>query len=82
MLNERGFRILAALDAVAGEYDATPAQVALAWLCAHGITAPIASATSLVQVEELVGFADIELRSDAVARLDAASEGGAAPPAW
>jgi aryl-alcohol dehydrogenase-like predicted oxidoreductase len=82
MLNERGFRILAALDAVAGEYDATPAQIALAWLCAHGITAPIASATSVPQLEELVGFAEIELRSDAVAKLDAASEGGAPPPAW
>jgi aryl-alcohol dehydrogenase-like predicted oxidoreductase len=82
MLNERGFRILAALDAVAAEYDATPAQVALAWLCARGVTAPIASATSVSQVEELVGFADIELRSDAVAKLDAASDGGAPPPAW
>jgi aryl-alcohol dehydrogenase-like predicted oxidoreductase len=82
MLNERGFRILAALDTVAGEYDATPAQIALAWLCAHGITAPIASATSVAQVEELVGFAGLELRSDAVALLDAASEGGTPPPAW
>ena len=82
MLNERGFRILGALDAVASAYDATPAQIALAWLCARGVTAPIASATSAAQVEELVGFADIELRSDAVAALDAASEGGAPPPAW
>ncbi|HEY7671620.1 MAG TPA: aldo/keto reductase [Gammaproteobacteria bacterium] len=82
MLNERGFRILAALDAVADDYDATPAQVALAWLRAHGITAPIASATSVAQVEELVRFAAIELRSDAVAALDAASEGGPPPPAW
>jgi aryl-alcohol dehydrogenase-like predicted oxidoreductase len=82
MLNERGLRILAALDAVANDHDATPAQVALAWLCAHGITAPIASATSAAQVEELVRFAGLELRSDAVAQLDAASEGGALPPAW
>jgi aryl-alcohol dehydrogenase-like predicted oxidoreductase len=82
MLNERGFRILAALDAVAAEYDATPAQIALAWLCARGVTAPIASATSAAQVEDLVGFAAIELESDAVAKLDAASEGGAPPPAW
>ena len=81
MLNERGFRILAALDAAAAAYDATPAQIALAWLCVHGVTAPIASATSATQVEELVGFADIELRSDAVAKLDAASEGGAPPRA-
>jgi aryl-alcohol dehydrogenase-like predicted oxidoreductase len=82
MLNERGLRILAALDAVAHEYDATPAQIALAWLCAHGIVAPIASATSAAQVDELVRFADIELDSDAVAKLDAASAGGAPPPAW
>ena len=82
MLNERGLRILAALDAVAVEYDATPAQIALAWLRARGATAPIASATSATQLEELVGFADIELRSDAVAALDAASEGGAPPPRW
>jgi aryl-alcohol dehydrogenase-like predicted oxidoreductase len=82
MLNERGLRILAALDAVAADYDATPAQVSLAWLRAHGITAPIASATSVQQLEELIGFADIELDQDSVAQLDAASEGGAPPPAW
>jgi aryl-alcohol dehydrogenase-like predicted oxidoreductase len=82
MLNERGLRILAALDAVAADYDATPAQVSLAWLRAHGIVAPIASATSAVQLQELAGFADVELDRDAVAKLDAASEGGAPPPAW
>jgi aryl-alcohol dehydrogenase-like predicted oxidoreductase len=79
MLNERGLRILAALDAVAADYDATPAQVALAWLRAKGVTAPIASATSVAQLEELLGFAGLELRSDAVAKLDAASAGGAPP---
>ena len=82
MLNDRGLRILAALDAVAADYDATPAQVALAWLRAKGITAPIASATSVKQLEELVGFAGIELESEAVAKLDKASEGGEPPPAW
>jgi aryl-alcohol dehydrogenase-like predicted oxidoreductase len=82
MLNERGLRILSALDAVADDYDATPAQVALAWLCSHGVTAPIASATNVAQLQELVGFAEIELRRDAVAKLDAASEGGAPPPRW
>jgi len=82
MLNERGFGILAALDAVAAAHDATPAQVALAWLRAHGMTAPIASATSVAQLTELLGFADLELSDAAVAKLDAASEGGEPPPAW
>jgi len=82
MLDERGQRILAALDAVAAEHDATPAQVALAWLLTHGVAAPIASATSVPQLEELAGFADIELSADAVARLDAASAGGDPPPGW
>jgi aryl-alcohol dehydrogenase-like predicted oxidoreductase len=82
MLNERGWKILAALDAVAADYDATPAQIALAWLRAHGVTAPIASATSAAQLEELVGFVKIELGRDALATLDEASEGGSPPPAW
>ena len=79
MMDERGFRILAALDAVGAQYNATPAQVALAWLCAHGVIAPIASATSVEQLTELLAFADIELGNDAVARLDEASEGGEPP---
>jgi aryl-alcohol dehydrogenase-like predicted oxidoreductase len=78
MMNERGFRILAALDSVAAEYAATPAQIALAWLRAHGVTAPIASATSAAQLTELVAFAEIKLDADAVAALDLASEGGSA----
>lgn len=82
MLNERGLRILVALDAVAADYDATPAQIALAWLRARGVTAPIASATSVAQLVELIAFADIEIDSAAVSQLDAASEGGSPPPAW
>jgi aryl-alcohol dehydrogenase-like predicted oxidoreductase len=82
MMNDRGFRILAALDEVAAQYDATPAQVALAWLRARGVTAPIASATNPDQLAELVRFAAVELGTDAVARLDHASEGGELPPAW
>lgn len=82
MLDERGLKILAALDAVAADCSATPAQVALAWLRAHGITAPIASATSVAQLDELMGSARLELDADAVAKLDAASEGGEPPPRW
>ncbi len=53
-LNDRGFRILQALDQVAERYQSKPAQVALAWLMARpSITAPIASATSVEQLNEL-----------------------------
>ncbi len=82
MLNERGLRILAALDAVAADYAATPAQIALAWQRRHGVTAPIASATSVKQLEELLGSMAIDLDAAAQAKLDAASDGGAPPPSW
>lgn len=82
MLNERGLRILAALDTVAAEYGATPAQVSLAWLRARGVTAPIASATSVAQLEELLPSAELDLDAAAVAVLNAASEGGEPPPRW
>jgi aryl-alcohol dehydrogenase-like predicted oxidoreductase len=72
--NERGFRILAALDAAASSCHATPAQVALAWQMARpGITAPIASATSVAQLEELLGAAALNLDAATVAALDEAS---------
>ena len=73
MLNPRGLRILAALDAVGGKLGATPAQVALAWLRAKG-TVPIASATSLVQLQELAKSVSVSLDSASVAALDTASE--------
>ncbi len=73
-LNARGLRVLAALDAVAAEADATPAQVALAWLAAQpGVTAPIASATSLAQLDDLLGVLTLELSADQRERLSAAS---------
>lgn len=72
-LNPRGLRILAALDKVSAETNSTPAQVSLAWLLAHGVTAPIASATSLEQLNELTWGATLELSSDAVKALDDAS---------
>ena len=73
-LNERGLRILAALDAVAGDLNATPAQVALAWQMAQpGIVAPIASATSVAQLAELLGAARLALTAADHAQLQAAS---------
>jgi aryl-alcohol dehydrogenase-like predicted oxidoreductase len=75
-LTPRGMRVLAALDAVAAEVKATPAQVALAWQIAKpAITAPIASATSPEQLADLARAATLTLGADAVAALDAASAG-------
>jgi aryl-alcohol dehydrogenase-like predicted oxidoreductase len=73
-LNPRGLRILSALDEVSKHYSATPAQVSLAWLLANPvITAPIASATSVKQLDELLGAARLKLDSAAVEKLDEAS---------
>jgi aryl-alcohol dehydrogenase-like predicted oxidoreductase len=73
-LNERGLRVLAALDAVAERLNATPAQVALAWQIARpSITAPIASATSLAQLNGLVAAARLRLDAEAIRAIDAAS---------
>lgn len=74
-MNERGFAILEALDKVAAAYHATPAQIALAWLMARpSITAPIASATSVEQVRELIVATDIKLDDAAISTLNQASE--------
>src|SRR5262249_27175116 len=74
MLNPRGLRILAALDDVAARTGSTPASVALAWLMARpSITAPIASATSLAQLEELLAATRLPLDAEAVRQLDDAS---------
>jgi len=73
-MNERGMRILTALDAVAARHGAKPAQVALAWLVDRpGVTAPIASATSLAQLDELIAGVQLALEPDDRAALDAAS---------
>ncbi|MBX6743469.1 MAG: aldo/keto reductase [Acetobacteraceae bacterium] len=73
-LDARGMRVLAALDAVAARLSATPAQVALAWQIAKpGITAPIASATSPEQLQDLVKAASLRLDREAMEALDAAS---------
>ncbi len=73
-LNPRGMRVLAALDAVAAKHKANQAEVALAWLIARpGITAPIASATSLAQVDSLIKAAALTLDAGDIAALDKAS---------
>jgi aryl-alcohol dehydrogenase-like predicted oxidoreductase len=73
-LDARGLRILAALDDVARRRGATPAQVALAWLIARpGITAPIASATSVEQLEEILAAVRLQLSAEDIAALNAAS---------
>ena len=73
-LNDRGYRILAALDQVAAEYGVNPAQVALGWLMARpGITAPIASATNIDQLHDLVSATRLNLGVDAIAILNLAS---------
>ena len=70
LLEGKGAAVLAAMDAVAAETGATLAQIALAWLAAQpGITAPIASATSVEQVEELTGSWDLDLSKDQLERL-------------
>jgi aryl-alcohol dehydrogenase-like predicted oxidoreductase len=72
---ERGQKVLAALDQVAAETGATPAQAALAWVMARpGLTAPIASATSVDQLEELTGAARLTLSDAQMATLTAASD--------
>ena len=73
-LNDRGFRILAALDRVARQHDATPARVSLAWLMARpSITAPIASATNVGQLKELLAAAELRLDDSAIEILNQAS---------
>jgi aryl-alcohol dehydrogenase-like predicted oxidoreductase len=73
-MTDRGMRILAALDEVAGGHGATPAQVALAWVMAQpGLTAPIASATSVAQLQELMGAAELSLSTEDLKALDVAS---------
>ena len=71
-LDARGMRILKALDTVAARHNALPAQVAIAWLIAKPIiTAPIASATSRKQLEEIIKAPDIKLSREDIAALDA-----------
>lgn len=76
-LNPRGLAILAALDEVAARHASTPAQVAIAWqLGMPGITAPIASATSLDQLKDLVSAVSLKLDAADMQQLDGASATG------
>jgi len=69
-MNEKGMRILAALDEVSAAHEATPAEVALAWLVAQpGVTAPIASATSVKQLESLAKGVRLKLGEGELDRL-------------
>ena len=73
-LDERGLGILKALDEVAGRHDSTPATIALAWLIARpGVTAPIASATSVEQLKSLVAAVHLTLSDADIRRLNDAS---------
>ncbi|TKC03894.1 aldo/keto reductase [Pedobacter frigoris] len=73
-LNDRGFKILKALDDVSEQYNTNPASVSLAWLIARpSITAPIASVTSLAQLDDLIRAAALKLDNEEIAMLDDAS---------
>jgi aryl-alcohol dehydrogenase-like predicted oxidoreductase len=73
-LSERGFKILHALDQVAKKYNATPARVSLAWLLARpSITAPIVSATSLEQLNDLTASVELKLDPTSIQILNEAS---------
>ncbi len=73
-LTPRGQGILRALDEVAKSHESTPASVALAWLMGRpGVTAPIASATSSVQLRSLIAATELELSPAEIGALDRAS---------
>lgn len=73
-LNERGLRILRALDEVSAAYNCSQATIAMAWLIAQPpVTAPIASATTVEQLEALVKATQIKLSDEALAKLQQAS---------
>jgi aryl-alcohol dehydrogenase-like predicted oxidoreductase len=72
-LNSRGYSILSALDKVSKRYQTTPATIAIAWIMQNpAITAPIASATNIGQLEEITKAVDIKLDAEAMAQLNEA----------
>lgn len=81
-LNPRGLAVLDVLDAIARETGATQAQIALAWVAAQpAVTAPIASATSLEQLEDLLGCLTLDLTPEQLDRLDIVSRAREEEPA-
>jgi aryl-alcohol dehydrogenase-like predicted oxidoreductase len=75
-LHAKGLAVLDALDDVAARYGTKPASVAIAWLIARpSITAPIASATSVAQLKDLIAAVSLDLDRAAIEQLDAASDG-------
>ncbi len=71
-MNERGFALLDVMEGVAARHGATCAQVALAWLMARpSVAAPIASATSLAQLDDILKSADLKLTAQDLAELEA-----------
>ena len=74
-MNDRGFKIVEALHEVAKEYSANAAQIALAWLMHRpSVTAPIASATNLYQMNDLVAACELQLSKEAIEKLNIASK--------
>jgi aryl-alcohol dehydrogenase-like predicted oxidoreductase len=74
-MTDHGFGVIKALEEVAARYEAKPGQVALAWLIARpSVTAPIASATNLGQLAELVEAAEIDLDAESIQKIDVASK--------
>ena len=73
-MNDGGYAVLDAMDIMAKQYGATPAQVALAWnLAQPGITAPIASATTVEQTRDLLAATELALDANAITALNNAS---------
>jgi aryl-alcohol dehydrogenase-like predicted oxidoreductase len=74
-MNEKGFRTLAALDAVAKAHNTKPGQIALAWLIARpSVTAPIVSATNMDQLAEIMQAPEIKLTPAEIIQIDVASK--------
>jgi aryl-alcohol dehydrogenase-like predicted oxidoreductase len=70
-MNERGWKVLSAVDRVAGEHGASPVQVALAWLLQRpAVVAPIVGANSVGQVREILGAAELRLTAESVRLLN------------
>jgi aryl-alcohol dehydrogenase-like predicted oxidoreductase len=73
-MDDHGWGVLRAMDAVAARQNVKLSQIALAWLLAKpGVTAPIASATTIEQLDELLAATRLKLTAQDMTELDAAS---------